>query len=75
MADYTVPVVVEKDADGYFASCPVLQGCYSQGTTYEEALGNLRDAIALHIATPVPVSPWPSSATWRTPSGSRRPTG
>jgi predicted RNase H-like HicB family nuclease len=42
-------VVVEKDADGYFAFCPELQGCYSQEDTYEEALENIKDAIRLHI--------------------------
>ena len=43
-------VVIERDKDGYFASCPELQGCYSQGKTYEEALVNIKDAIELHIA-------------------------
>ena len=43
------PVIVEKDEDGYFAYCPPLQGCYTQGETYEEAVDNLRDAIRLHI--------------------------
>jgi len=43
------PVVIEKDADGYFARCPQLQGCYAQGRTYDEALANIRDAIRLHI--------------------------
>jgi predicted RNase H-like HicB family nuclease len=45
----TLPIVIEADADGYFAFCPSLQGCYSQGQTYEEAVGNIRDAIRLHI--------------------------
>jgi len=45
----TLPVVVEADGDGYFVSCPPLQGCYSQGETYEEALENIKDAIKLHI--------------------------
>jgi predicted RNase H-like HicB family nuclease len=49
MEKYTLPVVIEKDEDGYFAMCPALQGCYSQGDTYEEALDNIRDAIRLHI--------------------------
>lgn len=49
MEKYTLPVVIEKDESGYFASCPALQGCYSQGDTYEEALENIRDAIRLHI--------------------------
>lgn len=46
---FTFPVVIEADADGYFVSCPSLQGCYSQGDTYEEAVENIKDAISLHI--------------------------
>ena len=46
---YRFSVAIEKDKDGYFAFTPELQGCYSQGDTYEEALENIRDAIALHI--------------------------
>jgi predicted RNase H-like HicB family nuclease len=44
-----MPVVIQKDEDGYFATCPALQGCYSQGATYEQVIENIRDAIALHI--------------------------
>ena len=43
-------VVAERDAAGYFVFCPELQGCYSQGATYEEAMENIRDAIRLHVA-------------------------
>lgn len=46
---YRFSVVVEKDKDGYFAFAPKLQGCYTQGDTYKEALENLRDAIHLHL--------------------------
>ena len=46
---YTLVVVIEKDKDGYFASCPSLQACYSQGNSYEEAIENIRDAVRLHI--------------------------
>ncbi|HEW92772.1 MAG TPA: type II toxin-antitoxin system HicB family antitoxin [Thermotogaceae bacterium] len=35
--------------NGYYAYCPELRGCYSQGDTYEEALENIKDAIKLHI--------------------------
>jgi len=42
-------VVIEKDTDGYFALCPELQGCYTQGETYEETMKNIKDAIKLHI--------------------------
>ena len=46
---YRFPVVIERDSDGYFATCPDLQGCYSQGETYEEALANITSAIKLHV--------------------------
>lgn len=49
MKSYHLPIVIEQDKDGYFASCPGLQGCYSQGDTYEEAMTNIRDAIKLHL--------------------------
>jgi len=49
MATYKFSVVIEKDIDGYFASCPELQGCYTQGDTYEEVSANIKDAIRLHI--------------------------
>jgi predicted RNase H-like HicB family nuclease len=46
---FRLPVIVEKDDDGYFVYCPRLQGCYTQGDTYEEAIANIKDAIHLHI--------------------------
>ncbi len=49
MSVYKFSVVIEKDKDGYFAFCPELQGCYTQGNTYEETVENIRDAIRLHI--------------------------
>jgi predicted RNase H-like HicB family nuclease len=49
MTKYRFSVVIEKDSDGYFAFCPELQGCYTQGDSYEEALKNIEDAIHLHI--------------------------
>ncbi len=49
MKNFKFTVVIEKDKDGYFAFCPELQGCYSQGDTYEEALKNIADTMKLHI--------------------------
>ena len=46
---YRFPVVIERDSDGYFATCPDLQGCYSQGNTYEETLENITSAVKLHV--------------------------
>ena len=49
MENYKFTITIEKDKDGYFAFCPELQGCYAQGETYEEAMGNIRDVVRLHI--------------------------
>jgi predicted RNase H-like HicB family nuclease len=49
MAQIKLSIVIEHDADGYFVSCPALQGCYSQGETFVEAVENIRDAVRLHI--------------------------
>ncbi len=46
---YTLPIVIEKDLDGYVAVCPSLQGCCTEGDTYEEIMENLCDAIQLHL--------------------------
>ena len=35
---------------GYWASCPSLSGCYSQGETLDETLTNVREAIELSLA-------------------------
>ena len=43
-------VIIEQDEDGVFvASVPALQGCYTEGDTFEEALENIRDVIRLHL--------------------------
>ncbi len=49
MRTYKVSAVIEKDENGYFAFCPELQGCYTQGDSYEKAIENIKDAIRLHI--------------------------
>lgn len=42
-------VVVNKSEYGYDVHCPVLPGCHSQGETKEEALENIKDAIATYL--------------------------
>ena len=49
MKTYHFSIIIEKDEHGYFVRCPDLQGCYSQGETYEEAVENIKDVIALHV--------------------------
>ncbi len=39
----------ECKSDPYDCPSPELQGCYTQGNSYEEALRNIKDAITLHV--------------------------
>ncbi len=48
---YKVIVIIEKDEYGYYAYCPGLDGCQTQGDTLEEALDNMREAIELYLET------------------------
>ncbi|MBI5420787.1 MAG: type II toxin-antitoxin system HicB family antitoxin [Parcubacteria group bacterium] len=49
MKNYHFSIIIEQDGDGFFVVCPELQGCYSQGNTYEESIENIKDAIKLHL--------------------------
>jgi len=43
-------VILERESDGgYVASVPLLSGGVAQGNTREEALANIREAIAVYI--------------------------
>ena len=45
-------VIIEPDEDGVFVvECPNLPGCISQGKTREEAVENIKDAIAGYLAS------------------------
>ncbi|HPA46549.1 MAG TPA: type II toxin-antitoxin system HicB family antitoxin [bacterium] len=45
-------IIVEKHPDGYVAYPLGLKGvCVGQGDTYEEALSDVKSAIAFHIET------------------------
>ncbi|MDX6694793.1 MAG: hypothetical protein QOF02_2396 [Blastocatellia bacterium] len=43
-------VRLQESEEGYSVSCPGLPGCWSQGETEEEALGNIQDAIREYLA-------------------------
>ena len=58
-------VLIEQDEDGaYVAECPTLPGCISQGDTRDEALDNIKDAIAGYLESlrkhsePIPPAIW-----------------
>ncbi|MBL7645972.1 MAG: type II toxin-antitoxin system HicB family antitoxin [Candidatus Hydrogenedentes bacterium] len=40
---------IEHDEHGYFAHCPDLPGCHTQGDTYAEALEHIHEAAELYL--------------------------
>jgi predicted RNase H-like HicB family nuclease len=48
---YNFEIVIEKEPEdaGYSAYSPSLPGCFSNGSTIEEARRNMRDAIQQHV--------------------------
>lgn len=48
---YKVSVVIEKDEHGYYAYCPELEGCQSQGDSFEEVITNIKEAIEFYLET------------------------
>lgn len=46
---FTVILEPCEEEPGFVATVPALPGCVTQGTTEEEALANVRDAIVLWI--------------------------
>ncbi len=46
-----VTVIIEKDEFGYYAYCPELKGCHTQGDTLDEVLKNIREAVELYLET------------------------
>jgi len=45
----TFRVVLIQSEEGYAVGCPALPGCWTEGKTREEALANIREAIALWV--------------------------
>ncbi len=53
-------VTIDRDEDGaWVVECPSIPGCVSQGATREDALENVKDAIAacLAVRSNQPLSP------------------
>jgi predicted RNase H-like HicB family nuclease len=50
MKTYLFPILVEcLEEGGYYAECPLLQGCHVEGRTYTETVENLEDAIRVFM--------------------------
>ncbi len=48
---YKISIVIEKDEYGYYAYCPELEGCQTQGDSLDEVLANIKEAIELYLET------------------------
>ena len=46
----TYTVALHRTEEGFAVSCPGLPGCWSEGRTEDEALANIREAIAEYVA-------------------------
>ena len=47
----TFNIIIQKDVETglYWATCPVLEGCTTQGDTIEEVKENMKEAIELYL--------------------------
>jgi predicted RNase H-like HicB family nuclease len=48
---YKLGIIIEKDEDGYYAYCPELEGCQSQGDSLSEVTANIKEAVELYLET------------------------
>lgn len=76
---YIFKVMIEPDEfeDGrpaYHASCPALKGCHTFGSTYEEALTHIQEAVEVYVedliasGEAIPVDPEKGVIEQATPS-------
>ena len=46
MYKHLLPIVIEKDEDGFYVvECPLFSGCYTQGKTLDEAVKNIKEVV------------------------------
>ena len=46
-----VSIVIERDIHGFYAYCPELPGCHTQGRTLDEAVERIKEATELYLET------------------------
>lgn len=50
MKTYAVPVQITPLGEGWYrAECQALQGCFVDGQSLEEVIGDIQEAIVLHL--------------------------
>ncbi|MEI8364612.1 MAG: type II toxin-antitoxin system HicB family antitoxin [archaeon] len=48
---FDVVIEIDNETKQYYASVPVLPGCYTYAETLTELLTNIKEAIELHLET------------------------
>ena len=48
---YKLNIIIEEDEDGFYAYCPELKGCQTQGDSLEEVQNNIQEAAELYLET------------------------
>jgi predicted RNase H-like HicB family nuclease len=48
---YKLNIIIEEDEDGFYAYCPELKGCQSQGDSLKEVQNNIQEAVELYLET------------------------
>jgi antitoxin HicB len=51
IAKRTYTLSIQEHSDGYLAFFPALPGCHTWGNTYEAAIKNAEEALALYLET------------------------
>ena len=46
---FKLPIIIEKDGTGYYASCPALKGVHVGGDTENSARKNIKEACSLYL--------------------------
>jgi predicted RNase H-like HicB family nuclease len=46
---YNIIIYKDEETGLYWAECPALKGCYTQGVTIEEVKENMVEAIGLYL--------------------------
>ena len=44
-------IVIERDNYGYYAFCPEMKGCHTQGDSLDDVVVNIKEAIELYLET------------------------
>jgi predicted RNase H-like HicB family nuclease len=48
---YKATIIIEKDEHGYYAYAPELAGCQTQGSSLDEIMVNIQEAVELYVDT------------------------